>query len=381
MLSTGAFNALLKTLEEPPAHVKFILATTEPQKLPATILSRCQTFDFKKIPNEDIEKRLNFVCEQSNIKITQEALKLISILSEGAMRDALSILERCVQEGEGEIDEDRIKDLVGIPKLSMIYKIVKSIFEYNVENAILASNEILNSGKDINNLLWEMIKYIKDVLVYKVTGNLQIYSKEEIMQIKDLSELVTKDRLLQIIYDLSELENNMKWSSQKSILFQVEMIKLCSDININSKQDDKPKNVKPVNKPTKPVSKEKVEEKPKQTIKGDAVKNWNKIVDNLKNSGKILLYTNLINSQAVEINDMTVGIGFENGLTPFAKSVLEKPENINELSRLVSIECGKTMRIKIIDNVMVDNKNPKSENTIENIANDLDIPFNIIEEE
>ena len=100
MLSTGAFNALLKTLEEPPEHVKFILATTEPQKLPATILSRCQRFDFKKISNENIIKRLNIVCEKSNIEITKEALNIIAVLSEGAMRDALSILERCIQDGQ-----------------------------------------------------------------------------------------------------------------------------------------------------------------------------------------------------------------------------------------------------------------------------------------
>ena len=117
MLSTGAFNALLKTLEEPPEHVKFILATTEPQKLPATILSRCQRFDFKKISNENIIKRLNIVCEKSNIEITKEALNIIAVLSEGAMRDALSILERCIQDGENKIDEDKIKDLVGIPKI------------------------------------------------------------------------------------------------------------------------------------------------------------------------------------------------------------------------------------------------------------------------
>ena len=125
MLSTGAFNALLKTLEEPPAHVKFILATTEPQKLPATILSRCQRFDFKKISNDNIEKRLNFVCEQSNIDITPEAKKLIAILAEGAMRDALSILERCMQE-EGKITEDLVKELVGIPKTESVNKITKS---------------------------------------------------------------------------------------------------------------------------------------------------------------------------------------------------------------------------------------------------------------
>ena len=120
MLSTGAFNALLKTLEEPPEHVKFILATTEPQKLPATILSRCQRFDFKRISNEDIVKRLKEVCSKSDIEITEGALNTIAILSEGAMRDALSILERCIQDGLNNINEDNIKDLVGIPKTEYI---------------------------------------------------------------------------------------------------------------------------------------------------------------------------------------------------------------------------------------------------------------------
>ena len=153
MLSTGAFNALLKTLEEPPAHVKFILATTEPQKLPATILSRCQRFDFKKISNDNVVKRLEFVAKESNIEITKEALNLIAILSEGAMRDALSILERCLQDGETNIDEDKIKDLVGIPKFTYINAIVKSFLEYNVEEAIKAVDSVLNEGKDLNNLL------------------------------------------------------------------------------------------------------------------------------------------------------------------------------------------------------------------------------------
>ena len=120
MLSQGAFNALLKTLEEPPEHVKFILATTEPQRLPATILSRCQRFDFKRISNENIIKRLKVVCKESNIEITNEAMQMIAVLAEGAMRDALSILERCVQDGENKIDEDKIRDLVGIPKTTYV---------------------------------------------------------------------------------------------------------------------------------------------------------------------------------------------------------------------------------------------------------------------
>ena len=202
MLSTGAFNALLKTLEEPPAHVKFILATTEPQKIPATILSRCQRFDFKRISNEDIIKRLKIVCDQSNIEITQEALTTIAVLAEGAMRDALSILERCLQDGDTNIDENKVKDLVGIPKLTYVSKMTEAIIDYNVEEALKTIDEVLAEGKDINNLLWELIKYTKDILVYKTSKNLQIYSKDELECIEKLGEKASKDRLLNIIYQL-----------------------------------------------------------------------------------------------------------------------------------------------------------------------------------
>ena len=149
MLSTGAFNALLKTLEEPPEHVKFILATTEPQKLPATILSRCQRFDFKKIPNEDIIKRLELICKESDIDITEEALNIIAVLSEGAMRDALSILERCIQDGKNKIDEDKIKDLVGIPKMVFVHDIVDAVINCNVDNALITINKVLEKTYQI----------------------------------------------------------------------------------------------------------------------------------------------------------------------------------------------------------------------------------------
>lgn len=404
MLSTGAFNALLKTLEEPPAHVKFILATTEPQKLPATILSRCQRFDFKKISNDNIEKRLKFVCEQSKIEITPEALNLIGVLSEGAMRDALSILERCVQDGEDKIDEDKIKDLVGIPKLTMVSNIVKAIFEYDVENAIISVNKVLDSGKDLNNLLWEIIKYIKDILIYKVTQKLQIYSENEIAEIKVLADMVNKERLLQVIYNLSKLESDMKWSSQKSILFQVEVIKLCSKLstitNVESVDNSSENCVKRVTVPIQNqnfpqstvdkvdnlVEKKKNFASVKQNTKNTSgvstdkgMKDWGKVVGDLKQSGKILLYTNLLNTNAVEINDMTVGIKFANGLTPFAKSVLEKPENIQEISRLVSMEYGKDMRVKLLDGTQDIIKSQEVE-PIADIASNLDIPINIIDE-
>lgn len=227
MLSAGAFNALLKTLEEPPAHVKFILATTEPQKLPTTILSRCQRFDFKKISASNIEKRLDFVCRESKINITNEAKKLIAILAEGAMRDALSILERCMQEEE-EITEDLVKDLVGIPKTESINKLTKNIIAKDAMEAMKCIDEVVNEGKDLSNYLWEIIKYVKDILVYKTGTKLEIYSEAELAQIKELSNMVTKERLINIIYDLSTLQNDMKWSSQKLIMFQVGIIKLCT---------------------------------------------------------------------------------------------------------------------------------------------------------
>ena len=165
MLSAGAFNALLKTLEEPPMHVKFILATTEPQKLPTTILSRCQRFDFKKIPEPDIIKRLKVICEGSDIKVDEEALKVIAVLSEGHMRDAISILERCSQENTEKITIEEVKELVGLPSLEYINKLTRGIIEKDTIKALESIDDVLNDGKDLYNFLWEVIKYFKDILV------------------------------------------------------------------------------------------------------------------------------------------------------------------------------------------------------------------------
>ena len=235
MLSTGAFNALLKTLEEPPEHVKFILATTEPQKLPATILSRCQRFDFKRITVENIEKRLKIICKESNIQITDEALKMIAILAEGALRDGISILERCSQDTEGVIDEDKIRELVGMPKLELIKQIVKSMIEKQPEKAIEITSSVIGEGKDLDNFLWEVIKYIKDTLIYKTTNKLELYSKEDIEFINGLANETTKERLLELIYELSELANEMKISTQKNIIFQAGIIKACMEIEVTTK--------------------------------------------------------------------------------------------------------------------------------------------------
>ena len=446
MLSVGAFNALLKTLEEPPEHVKFILATTEPQKLPATILSRCQRFDYKKISPEDIKSRLEYICTQSDIKITDEALTTISVLAEGAMRDALSILERCVQEGEDEINDEKVKDLVGIPKVEYINKIVNSVIACNTEQTLENIDEVISDGKDLNNLIWEIIKYVKDILVFKSSGKLSLYNEKELEKIKEIADKTEKDRLLKIIYCLSELANDLKMTTQKTIMLEVGIMKLClvnqqSEMNVSSvtaptssnvyKSFENENNVsqsmtnneqnsqymassvsssqnvlntnnaeiqnklkqleEKINKisnlvihnsatnvdnssvnshSTSTTKKEtrRVEKGPTNIIKnasptGKKLDSWGKVVADLKQSGKIMLYTNLMNTTATEINDMTVGIVFKNGITPFGRSILDKPESINELTKVISLEYGKPMQVRYID--------AKKQEEVKDIANEV----------
>lgn len=396
MLSTGAFNALLKTLEEPPAHVKFILATTEPQKLPATILSRCQRFDFKRLLEEDIVKRLQIVCKQSQIDITEEALQVIAVLAEGAARDALSILERCSQEKEGTIDVTQVKNLVGIPGVKVVSTIIKEMIQQNPEQALITLEEVLLDGKDLTNLLWEMIKYVKDLLVYKTTQTLKIYNKEELKEIAEISKSISKEKLIEWIYGLSEIENNMKWSTQKEIMLQTGLIKLSTNVNYDG-MDELKKKVQELENTIKSgnivVKSNQLNQTPKQetqakvseqkTVPKANIENltseqyWPKVIEQLKQSGKMVLYSNLINTKAKQKDDLTLEVIFPNGITKFGKDLLQRPENMQEIVRLVSMECGKEMRIKYIEgNEYV----PKKEDSLEEKIKSLDIPVNIIEE-
>ena len=404
MLSQGAFNALLKTLEEPPEHVKFILATTEPQKLPATILSRCQRFDFKRISNEDIIKRLEQVCNESDVKATKQALNIIAELSEGAMRDALSILERCTQDGVNQIDEEKIKELVGIPKLEFVNGIVQAIVEYNIDKAMEVITAILDDGKDISNLLWEMIKYIKDILMVKTNQRLTIYNENDFSRLKELAEKTTKSKAIRLISELSLLDTKMKSSTQRTIVFEAGIIKLCDNENNNNPDEGENKfNSGNLNQDiytrldkienylrntsgktrvqTNFANKTTESKQITNTIKTDNSKqshNWKDIVNHLKQDGKIVLYTNLINTNAVEINDMTIGIQFPGGITSFGKTVLEKPENKQELVKQISIAYGKEMHIQYIDTKPKEQET-NEEQELSNFANGYDIPFDVVE--
>ena len=397
MLSTGAFNALLKTLEEPPEHVKFILATTEPQKLPATILSRCQRFDYKKIKDEDIIKRLKIICSESNINIEEDALKIIAVLSEGAMRDAISILERCSQESVEQITVDLVKDLVGLPSLEYINKLTKSILKNDEITALEAIDNVIDDGKDLYNFLWEVIKYVKDILVFKSTGKLDLYSEKEINEIKVLSDSVDKQKLLNIIYKLSDLENNIKTSSQKTIMLQAGIIKICANQTVGDISLLEEKVAMLENKINQvgsiPVSVARPQENTKkepQTLgtsqqftkpatsvssNNNSSTLWNKIVDNLKRSGKIRLYTCLVNTRLNPLNDQTWEIQFPNGLTDFNKKILEDVNNKNDLIKAIAMVTGNEMNIKLKDT----KKAPPTSVASDNGLQDLGIDINVID--
>ena len=410
MLSTGAFNALLKTLEEPPAHVKFFLATTEPQKLPATILSRCQRFDYKKISEEDVIKRLKIICNQDNINITDGALKIIATLSEGAMRDGISILERCAQEDVEQINEDKVKDLVGIPSLENINKITLAIFDKDEIGALEISEKVINQGKDLYNFLWEIIKYIKDILIYKATKKLSIYSEDELNNIQQLSEKIDKEQILRIIYELSDLENDIKYSSHKTIMFQTGIIKVCRDVCTNSannveirdlnieKRIAKLEELLSNNKNTKKEAEftqklreeyKKEEEEPIQTeefkpievkkekkVTGQSSGMWKEVLDRLKKTGKFRLYSCLANTVVNEIGDLVLEIQFPSGMTSFNKQILDDTTNKNDLIKVIADVTGNQMHIKYGSNTNMSKQEIKQEKSP---IEELGIDINIIE--
>ena len=387
MLSTGAFNALLKTLEEPPAHVKFILCTTEPQKLPATILSRCQRFDFKKISSEKIVENLDHICKECGINYSGKSLELIAELSEGAMRDSLSILERCVQDGENEISEDKIKQLVGIPEIEITSGLVEAIINTDPTKALDITQDIIDEGKNTINLLWEMIKYVRNLMLFKATKNASnVYNENEVKKITELAEKVDKERLLNIVFELSKLENDLRYSSQKNIVFQVGILKLCSDdeetvvvkkTKVVEKIEQKVEAtsvVKTANPKTEPVAKPVKEQVKTETVvapvKGEAPF-WGKVIQQLREEQMPAVASALTGTHGFVIDDLTFGIS---GVDGFKKMILEKPENMSAIKRIVSVECKNDMRIKFVDQPKADESKKDNGNSL-----NLGIDINVID--
>ena len=335
MLSTGAFNALLKTLEEPPKHVIFILATTEPQKLPVTILSRCQRFDFKRISIENIIKRLNIICNESDIEIEDAALKIIAKMSDGAMRDAISILERCIADGEQKITEDKIRELVGIPEFDYLIDISTDLLLNNASKILQDAEKIINDGKDIEVFTWEEIKFIRDLLMLEISEDLVVYKDEEKERMKQLVNKASKERLLSLITDLSTLQNNMKWASDREVIFEAGLIKIALQGETS--------NNKTITKNESNSTFSQEVEKPKQT---NTLKE--KVLAVLKENHKMIMHTILSNAEFKQIDDELVHIEFSKAIDDVNKQYMQKEESKIIIKETVKNALNKEMKIKYV---------------------------------
>ncbi len=232
MLSSGAFNALLKTLEEPPQHVVFILATTELQKLPATITSRCQRFDFKRISTDDIASRLEFIASKENISVTHEAAKLIGRISQGGMRDAISLLELCSGKGKS-INIALVNETAGIMGRGISVETVNAILKKNIQKIFEIVGDITSASADLTIFFGELIEFYRDMLVIKSTKDAKAYldlTDEEYKATYDLCEHFTKEKLLHHIKSLAEAYNAMQRSvTVKRVTAEMALVSLTDD--------------------------------------------------------------------------------------------------------------------------------------------------------
>ena len=230
MLSIGAFNALLKTLEEPPAHVIFILATTEVHKLPSTILSRCQRFDFKRIPPEAIACRLKEVAVKENLQISDDGAMLIARIADGAMRDALSLLDRC-SSCEGVIDSTVVANSAGLAGREYIFELCDCIIEKNAAKALEVVNKLYNDSCDMERLITELTSHFRNLMISKAVKNFQdmiICSEGEIEIIRQQSAKTTLATILSCIDILTASASTMKQGANRRTSAELCVIRLCT---------------------------------------------------------------------------------------------------------------------------------------------------------
>ena len=229
MLTNEAFNALLKTLEEPPAHVVFILATTEAHKIPATIHSRCQRFDFRRIGFREIEQRLTDVAQHNGLTVAPDALKLIASHADGGLRDALSILDQCTMMDEGIITADKVRQLLGLIGHEWVWRITEALAERDFKIVLLALNELIILGKEVRQVLLELALYMRSIMLFKSApdiDSIELYGDDRVVLAKH-GEKFTHEELVQIIQLLNEGANDAKWAPEPRITAEMTLLLVC----------------------------------------------------------------------------------------------------------------------------------------------------------
>lgn len=431
MLSKGAFNALLKTLEEPPEHLLFILATTESQKIPATILSRCQRFDLKRIGSEIIVENMKKICQELNIKYEEKALKLIAANSEGAMRDAQSILDRCISFDEDIVDYETVINLLGTVNYQVVIEAANSIIEKSIEKTMNLVDDILNSGKELSYFLDELIICFRNILIIKTTDssdNIMRISEDEVEELKNLRDKITVDEVVKIIEDLSTAQAECKRALNPRVLLETKLIKMLhkvNDVNIdmltkrieeleeklqgayrpqNFVRKHKPEEIKKpeerktlkasektenkkaekINIPEKreveahqnPVQKKEFEDKSDQLIYDTIISKWQPILKEIRseNAG---LQAIIRESRLTEVINKKAVFEFDPKFT-FHISAANQPKNKQRFKEIISSFLNEDCEVEFV--IRKEEKNVKPKKTIEDVYEDLKSEFGEIVE-
>ncbi|PZL75544.1 DNA polymerase III subunit gamma/tau [Enterococcus plantarum] len=231
MLSTGAFNALLKTLEEPPQNVIFILATTEPHKIPLTIISRTQRFDFKRISTQDIVDHLGYILKQINVEFDEQALYVIGRAAEGGMRDALSILDQTISFSDEKVTLTDAMQVTGSLTYEMMDQYISNCVSGDVEQALEVLESILSSGKEARRFLEDLLLYCRDVLMFQQAPNLLAEKVGNLTEnFKELAKHTAAEKIYQMIQILSDTQNDIRFTNNANIYLEVATVKLAKSV-------------------------------------------------------------------------------------------------------------------------------------------------------
>ncbi|MBS6599997.1 MAG: DNA polymerase III subunit gamma/tau [Clostridium sp.] len=418
MLSMVAVNAFLKTLEEPPQNVIFILATTDPQRLPITILSRCQRFDFKRISIKDLTERLRTIVTAQGVLADDKSLDLIARVSDGAARDALSILDQAISMGDGSVNYDNLVEMLGLVTNEYLFDITSAIIEKNVEKAMVVIEKVVFAGKDMYLFIKDLIEHYRNLLMLKVTSNPQEVLDMSLENIKLLDEQSKRIRVEEIMRDiriLQEAEGNAKLSKQARLYLELAAIKMCkieydtsNEVILTriNKLEEAIKNgsitVVQGNK-TEPVQKNNnlrnnvansgnnIEKKPKTQEKNSSLENsnslgksktsdvqraWKDILETFKSRRAMIIFASIVTGKVVDCTDGIVTIKYDAQYS-FNKQRLEKPENIKVINEVFSEVMRENLKVRFI----VDGENEERKSTEDLIKDAMgDIPLEIFDE-
>lgn len=353
MLTSEAFNALLKTLEEPPGHVLFILATTEPQKIPLTIMSRCQRFDFRKISTREIKEHLEKIIAKEGITVSPSGLNIIARKAAGGMRDAISVLDQCIAFAGTDIHCEHVEKVLGTLGEEEIMQISGAISQKDAGLVIKLLNANLEKGKDVKQIVRDLIEYYRQVMLLKLSQNENMISLSQdiLPEVREQAEELTIGFLGNIIHKLSEMEKDMRWSSQPQILLEAGLVEVIftSQPDSSSKiprQVETVKNNEKV-KPPKEAKEDNIKKAGKKANFSEINRLWPEILEKVKEN-KITTHAFLIPAQPVKIDEQGYLILDFKKSHKFHRDKISQPENKVLVEKAIKDSTGMDIMIKCL---------------------------------